>query len=79
MLSSVRRPTVYKVGSVVVGAVSGLQIGLWRMRSQYHTIDPSGSLRARLEVLFKAAQGKGPLPPEDHDKLDQQGSNPFAN
>lgn len=79
MLSSVRRPTVYKVGSIIVGAVTGLQIGLWRMRSQYRTIDPTGSLRTRLEVLFKAAQGKGPLPPEEQDELDQQNSNPFAN
>ena len=69
MLAGVRRPIVYKVGAIVVGAIGGLQVGLWRMRARYNAVDPSGELRARLEGLFRAAQGKGPLPAQDQDEF----------
>lgn len=77
MLAGVRRPLAYKIGAILVGAMGGLQVGLWRMRARYNAIDPSGELRARLEVLFRAAQGRGPLPAKDQDEfaVDRDNSN----
>jgi hypothetical protein len=62
MMGTINRPVLYRLGGLALGALGGLQVGLWRMRSLYRQVDPQGTIRAEMEVLFKAARGLGPCP-----------------
>lgn len=68
--ANIRRPWLFKLGGLVLGGLIGLQIGLFRMRTKYGEIDADGSLRARLDALFQAARGKGPLPVDEQEQTE---------
>ena len=52
-MGGVTRTGLYKFGGVALGAMCGLQYGLWRMQSLYRRVDPDGTLRKELEGLYR--------------------------
>ena len=56
LVANIKRPFLFKISALALGALGAIQVGMWRIRRMYREIDPEGKAQTELKELFKVAK-----------------------